>query len=969
MNAGPAVVRTRSGSHNMNDGPLDVSDLELDGLDEQASPCSGEAQASATTSSPQSSDVRPADLRKDLDGKPIIPSALLEEVKFVKMTKKRRQHIRLCLERNQKKIIWRLEGQNSRKEILIEDMTEVRTGKLARAHVEELGRPEDLDRWLTIVYYDPSVKGKGRSTHALHLLANEPGICHELSACLNLLIQDGQDFMAGISGRVYNDWSLSRLWSNEMDKKYEGRIVDKEAGQLNQADMRRCCQRCLMYMSNADFVSRFDAADVWKQGVLGRAEFMIFFRNLNEWSDVKTIFDEYNGEDTAAMTFMCFLHFLKRSQGVDVRDPRADKQRAACKAIFLSYADSVSFSYKEGRRGRESAMTFEAFKRFLLDDNSALSSLPSPSTHDRPLNEYFISSSHNTYLTGRQITGTSSTEPYVDCLKQGCRCVEIDCWDGIDGEPLVTHGRTGTSSISFLSVIKAINLWAFRGSQYPLIISLEVHCNGTQQRKMADIIIKHFGKRLVREPITSMHAGLPSPEELKNRILIKVKEPVQPSTSNPDFQPTPTHRRTRSKSEADILPTSARQPYLTAAELRVSPLLLNSPVRSATFDPSPTSPGLVSATASSDDTDCDDGASPKKKHRKTSKIMPELGILGVYTRGLSFTDFKSPASKKPFHVYSFNEGTFKEKTLAPPLKTQLDKHNRQYLMRVYPGAKRIFSDNYDPLVYWRHGVQMAALNWQTYDLGMEINDAMFAQGHDRSGYVLKPPEIREGSGDGTRKSVKFSVTIISARHLHPVSDTSTINPYIEVEIFSADNPARGMATAEGGIDVSKKSGVSGIGKPKRLRTKTVYGNGWNPEFHETLDIGVETAYPNLVYVRFTAWSAHKNDQKDPLAAHTAKFSSLQQGYRLLHLRDKRGDHTLSKLLVNIRKEGGQSALRSHVASRDQSPESPRISEDNGRSSRRIFGKGLFKRTASEKRKGVVSEPPSGMISRTMSTEK
>lgn len=110
----------------------------------------------------------------------------------------------------------------------------------------------------------------------------------------------------------------------------------------------------------------------------------------------------------------------------------------------------------------------------------------------------------------------------------------VDIWDGPNDEPVIYHGRTLTSKLPVRDALTAIAKYAFIASPYPVILSIEVHCDQLQQDRLAEILKSTLGKALVDSPmygekLVEEHANcpvvesLPSPEELKYRILVKAK--------------------------------------------------------------------------------------------------------------------------------------------------------------------------------------------------------------------------------------------------------------------------------------------------------------------------------------------------------------------------------------------------------------------------------------------------------------
>lgn len=78
-----------------------------------------------------------------------------------------------------------------------------------------------------------------------------------------------------------------------------------------------------------------------------------------------------------------------------------------------------------------------------------------------------------------------------------------------------------------------------------------------------------------------------------------------------------------------------------------------------------------------------------------------------------------------------------------PLKIQIYtfSYNKRQFSRIYPRGSRYDSSNFNPQLFWSAGCQMVALNFQTLDLAMQLNQGRFEY-NGRSGYLLKPEFLR-----------------------------------------------------------------------------------------------------------------------------------------------------------------------------------------------------------------------------------
>uniref|UniRef100_A0A8B9VSC9 Phosphoinositide phospholipase C n=1 Tax=Anas zonorhyncha TaxID=75864 RepID=A0A8B9VSC9_9AVES len=348
--------------------------------------------------------------------------------------------------------------------------------------------------------------------------------------------------------------------------------------------------------------------------------------------------------------------------------------------------------YEPSKEGREKGyLAIDGFTRYLLSsDCSIFDPQHRKVCQDmaQPLSHYYISSAHSACLLEDNFWGRSDISGYISALGLGCRSIELVLWDGPDGEPVVYTSPSGASCVPFRTVVGLIDQHAFTASAYPLILCLVVRCSAAQQRLAAQCLRKTLGEKLYLEPPDPAASYLPSPEQLKGRILIKGKK--LPAGCE--------------DSEGEV--SDEEEGWELARRL------------------------------GQEDREVAEGGGPRR-----ARLSRELSELVSLCQAVPFQDFESSRrGQRYWEMCSFSEveaGRF-----ANECPAELVSYNKRFLSRVYPSPMRIDASNMNPQDFWKCGCQMVAMNYQTPGLMMDLNAGWFRQ-NGACGYVLRPAIMRE----------------------------------------------------------------------------------------------------------------------------------------------------------------------------------------------------------------------------------
>ncbi|KAF5373484.1 hypothetical protein D9615_009422 [Tricholomella constricta] len=867
-----------------------------------------------------------------------VPAMLIQGTTMTKVSEKKQRRVLFQLDPDEGCLLYKSKKAGI---VALETIKEIRSGPAARYYRQQFAFPEDAEaRWLTIIYI---LEGAYKT---LHILADSADVLALWDAAVRKLVAVRQGLMTGLGNVEMREAVWERQYWKRADVEGDNRLSFEEVEKL--------CRRLHATLSTPQLRVLFDNADTGKKGYLDFAGFQAFVKALKRRPEIEDIYNDICKANGGSFGFPAFQAFMRDTQ----HSPLSEDQ---LQAVFAKYSSTSTTTTESSSSLPAATLTLDGFSAFLVSsDNAVFSEKDRDIWQDmtRPISEYYISSSHNTYLVGHQLVGVSTIEGYIRALLHSCRSVELDIYDG-DTEPVIFHGKTLTSKVSVRDVCGAIAKYAFVASPYPLLISAEVHCSVKQQDVLVEIMLEAFGEALVRAPPEGRPKieKLPSPEDLKGKFLLKAKNlyVVAQLEALRAKKPAPAHVLEADASSSDESDDSGEgddgggggikgEIKNGFGELKEKWRRVRGKDGSRGASPLPL-PSSSSSSSYSSSTPPTSTPTPQEKEKEKPKIKMSFALVSllVYTVGVKCRGLGPNQGYAPEHIFSLSESAadklIKRRGGAGAgdgdgdgTARELVRHTREHLVRVYPKGTRVSSTNFEPGRYWAAGAQVVAINWQTFDLGYTMNQAMF-QRNGRAGYVLKPEALRRDGKEeellGQRTEYVLEVTIISAHQLPRLRDStgqevvkekSIVDPLVQVSLHVPDwnwnwtNAKESGSSSSSSTSLLPSSSTSSLSpfpastspspspspspsasastRPRTTttstsaRTRAVRNNGFNPVWQETLRLPFQVAgggakggggMEELVFVQFAVLEDDHDAEGDvPIAVYCSSLGCLAQ---------------------------------------------------------------------------------------------
>uniref|UniRef100_A0A1I8NY27 1-phosphatidylinositol 4,5-bisphosphate phosphodiesterase gamma n=1 Tax=Stomoxys calcitrans TaxID=35570 RepID=A0A1I8NY27_STOCA len=431
---------------------------------------------------------------------------------------RRPEQRRLMLIRETRQLLWSQVTANTRVDyegsLELREIKEIRVGKSSK---EFRNCPDEAKRFESgkcfVVLHGSSFKLKTFSVVALSE--------HEAENWVKGLRYMVQDTINASYPLQVERWLRREFYAIENSS---AQSSSKDGGQVTVKDFKAFLGSISCKMTTSKLMDCFTEEDIRRKNDLRFDDFARLYRKLIQPAGfLEDLFHSQAGgadfaysKDGQIVTLREFEHFLQKEQ----REAMG-RDSATVSNFIREFLQDIE------REVHDPYFTISEFLDYLFSKHNDLWDRECDRTYmdmKQPLSNYWIASSHNTYLTGDQFSSESSCEAYARALRMGCRCIELDCWNGPDNLPHIFHGHTMTSKIKFKDVIKTIKEHAFVTSEFPVILSIEQNCSLEQQRNMAHALCEVFGDMLLTQRCDRAETQLPSPHQLRRKIILKHKK-------------------------------------------------------------------------------------------------------------------------------------------------------------------------------------------------------------------------------------------------------------------------------------------------------------------------------------------------------------------------------------------------------------------------------------------------------------